>query len=60
MVREYYRHAYRNSAPYDIVVNLRPGFAALSADEVRKTLDEALSKAIAAGSRPGRHPHSER
>jgi ribonuclease P protein component len=60
LVREYYRQAYRNSAPYDIVVNLKAGFAALSADEVRRTLDEALSKAIATGSRPGRHPHSVR
>ncbi|MBK5257087.1 MAG: ribonuclease P protein component [Vicinamibacteria bacterium] len=60
LVREYYRKAYRNAAPYDIVVNLKPGFAELSADEVRKALDEALSKAIATGKHPGRCPHPVR
>lgn len=54
LVREYYRQTYRGSAPYDIVVNLKPGFAELSAVQARSALDEALTKAIAAGRRPGR------
>jgi RNase P protein component len=53
MVREYYRQTYRGSAPYDIVVNLKPGFAALSADQVANALADALSKAINAGKRRG-------
>ena len=57
LVREYYRQTYRSSAPYDIVVNLKPGFAELSAHDARNALDEALSKAIATGKRSGRRPH---
>lgn len=53
MVREYYRRKYRGSAPYDIVVNLKPGFAELSADQVATALADALSKAITAGKRRG-------
>jgi ribonuclease P protein component len=58
LVREYYRQTYRCSAPFDLVVNLKPGFAELSADAARNALDEALSKAIAAGKRSGRRAHS--
>jgi ribonuclease P protein component len=54
LVREYYRRTYRGSAPYDIVVNLKPEFAGLSAAQARSALDEALAKAISAGGRPGR------
>jgi RNase P protein component len=42
--------------PYDVVVSLKPGFAELTAAEARNALDEALSKAIAAGKRTGRRP----
>lgn len=56
MVREYYRQTFKGSAAYDIVVNLKPGFAELSADAVRRTLDEAVAKAIASGARSGRRP----
>ncbi len=54
LVREHYRQAYQGSSPYDIVINLKPGFAELSLSEARKALDEALSKAIAAGKNSGR------
>jgi len=57
LVREFYRQTYRNTAPYDIVFNLRPGFAELSAAEAGVALDEAISKAIAGGKRSGRRPH---
>jgi ribonuclease P protein component len=57
LVREYYRKTYANTAPFDMVVNLKPGFAELSADEAKKTLDDALSKAIATGRPSGRSPH---
>jgi RNase P protein component len=57
LVREYYRQTY-SSAPYDIVVNLKPGFAELSAAQARSALDEALTKAIAAGRRLGRRRDS--
>ena len=57
LVREHYRKTYRNPAAYDIVFNLRPGFAELSAVEAGVVLDEAISKAIAGGKRPGRRPH---
>jgi len=53
LVREYYRQTHRGSAPYDIVVNLKPGFADLSADLVGKALADALTKAINAGKRRG-------
>jgi len=53
LVREYYRQTHRNSSPYDIVFNLKPGFADLSAEQVKKVLDEAFSKAIG-GRRSGR------
>lgn len=53
MVREYYRHKHRGSAPYDIVVNLKPGFADLSGDQIEVALTDALSKAINAGKRRG-------
>jgi len=56
LVREYYRKTYRGSAPYDIVVNIKTGFAELSTDQVKSALDEALSKAIDAGKRHGRRP----
>lgn len=57
-VREYYRKTYeRGAAPYDMVFNLKPGFAQLSAADAGRALDEALSKAIAAGKRPGRRAH---
>lgn len=57
-VREYYRQTYkRAAAPYDIVFNLKPGFAELSAADAGNALDEALSKAITAGKRAGRRPH---
>jgi len=46
-----------SATPYDIVFNLKPGFAELSAAVAGSVLDEALSKAIAAGKRPGRRPH---
>jgi ribonuclease P protein component len=57
LVREHYRRSSMRATPYDIVFNLKPGFAELSAAEAGTALDEALSKAIAAGKRPGRHPH---
>ena len=53
VVREYYRQAYRRSAPYDIVFNLKPGFAELSAAEARLELEAGVSKAIAGGKRAG-------
>jgi ribonuclease P protein component len=56
LVREYYRQAHTKPAPYDIVFNLKPGFAELSAAEAGIALDEALSKAIAGGKRAGRRP----
>jgi ribonuclease P protein component len=57
-VKEYYRQAYnRGGAPYDIVFNLKPGFAELSAVEAGNALDEVLAKAIAGGSRAGRRAH---
>jgi hypothetical protein len=37
-----------------MVVNLNAGFAELSTREVRNALDDAFSKAIAAGNRMGR------
>lgn len=57
LVREHYRQTSMRATPYDIVFNLKPGFAELSAAEAGSVLDEALSKAIAAGKRPGRRPH---
>jgi RNase P protein component len=57
MVREYYREVHRGSSPYDMVVNLKTGFAELTADEVRNALDDALSKAIAVGKRLDRRAH---
>jgi ribonuclease P protein component len=57
MVREYYREAHRGSSPYDMVVNLKTGFAELSAAEVRNALDDAVSKAINARKRLGRRAH---
>lgn len=57
LVREHYRRTSMRATPYDIVFNLKPGFAELSAAEAGNVLDEALSKAIAAGKRPGRRPH---
>ena len=54
LVREHYRRSSMGASPYDIVVNLKPGFAELSAAEAGSVLDEALSKAIAAGKRSGR------
>jgi len=57
LVREHYRTSSMRATPYDIVFNLKPGFAELSAAEAGTALDEALSKAIAAGKRPGRRPH---
>lgn len=57
LVREHYRQTSMRATPYDIVFNLKPGFAELSAAEAGNVLDEALSKAIAAGKRPGRRPH---
>src|SRR5689334_2215787 len=57
LVREHYRKSSMRSTPYDIVFNLKPGFAELSAAEAGTVLDDALSKAIAAGKRPGRRPH---
>jgi ribonuclease P protein component len=57
LVREHYRQTSMRSTPYDIVFNLKPGFAELSAVEAGSVLDEALSKAIAAGKRSGRRPH---
>ncbi|MEO8499305.1 MAG: ribonuclease P protein component [Vicinamibacteria bacterium] len=57
-VREHYRQTYkRAAAPYDIVFNLKPGFAELSAADAGSALDEALSKAITAGKRAGRRAH---
>lgn len=57
-VREYYRQTYKSAtASYDIVFNLKPGFAELSAADAGKALDEALSKAITTGKRPGRRSH---
>jgi ribonuclease P protein component len=56
LVREHYRKSSMCAIPYDIVFNLRPGFAELSAAEAGTVLDDALSKAIAAGKRPGRRP----
>jgi len=56
LVREIYRRLDPREVPYDIVVNLKPGFAELTAAEARNALDEALSKAIAAGKRTGRRP----
>lgn len=53
LVREYYRQTYRGSAPYDIVINLKPGFAELSAAEVRREIEVGLLKAIASGKRAG-------
>ena len=58
VVREYYRHTYKNTAPYDIVVNLKPGFAEISTVEARAALDHTISRAIAAGKGPGRRPHA--
>lgn len=57
LVREHYRKSSMRATPYDIVFNLKPGFAELSAAEAGTVLDDALSKAIAAGKRPGRRPH---
>ena len=57
LVREYYRKTYRRSAPYDIVVNLKPGFAELSAAEAGRALGEAVSAATA-GKRRGGRAHS--
>jgi ribonuclease P protein component len=54
LVREHYRKTSMRAAPYDIVFNLKPGFAELSAAVAGSVLDEALSKAIAAGKRTGR------
>jgi ribonuclease P protein component len=54
LVREHYRQTEMRAAPYDIVFNLKPGFAELSGVEAGNALDEAISKAIAAGKRPGR------
>ena len=54
LVREHYRLSSMRATPYDIVVHLKPGFAELSAAEAGSVLDEALSKAIAAGTRAGR------
>lgn len=56
LVRENYRRMDPAAVPYDVVVNLKPGFAELTAAEARNALDEALSKAIAAGKRTGRRP----
>ncbi len=56
LVREHYRRSSMGATPYDIVFNLKPGFAELSAAEAGSVLDEALSKAIAAGTRSGRRP----
>lgn len=53
LVREYYRKAYGRSAPYDIVVNLKPGFAELSAAQAARAFMEAVSAAVAAGKRGG-------
>jgi ribonuclease P protein component len=57
LVREYYRQTYRRSAPYDIVFNLKPGFAELSAAEARRALQSGVSKAITGGKRTGNRPH---
>jgi ribonuclease P protein component len=57
LVREHYRQTSMRAAPYDIVFNLKPGFAELSAAVAGSVLDEALSKAITAGKRPGRRSH---
>jgi ribonuclease P protein component len=57
LVREHYRKSSMRAVPYDIVFNLKPGFAELSAAEAGTVLDDALSKAIAAGKRGGRRPH---
>lgn len=56
LVRENYRRMDTREVGYDVVVNLKPGFAELSLLEARKALDEALSKAITAGKRTGRRP----
>ena len=56
LVREYYRLTYRGSSPYDIVVNLKTGFAELTATAAGSEFDTALSKAVAAGKRAGRRP----
>lgn len=56
LVREIYRRMDPREVPYDIVVNLKAGFAELTAAQARNALDEALSKAIAAGKRTGRRP----
>ena len=57
LVREHYRRTSMSATPYDIVFNLKPGFAELSAAVAGSLLDEALSKAIAAGKRSGRRAH---
>jgi len=57
LVREHYRRTSMSATPYDIVFNLKPGFAELSAAVAGSVLDEALSKAIAAGKRSGRRSH---
>ncbi len=57
-VREHYRQTYRRGAlPYDIVFNLKPGFAELSAAEAGRAIDEALARAIGARKRGARRPH---
>ena len=55
LVREYYRQTFRGSAPYDIVVNLKPGFAELSAIEAGRALAEALEKVGSRGKGARRH-----
>lgn len=56
LVREFYRQTYRRSAPYDLVVTLKPGFAELSADESRRALEDALARPIPGRKGSGRRP----
>src|SRR5689334_1263760 len=41
LVREHYRRSSMRATPYDIVFNLKPGFAELSAADAGTALDEA-------------------
>lgn len=58
LVREYFRRTFVGSAPYDLVVNVKPGFAELSAAEANRALGEAISKATQSGNHSGRRSRS--
>ena len=54
MVREYYRQSCEGSVAYDLVVNVKSGFAELSYNEAADALAQTISRAIASGKRAGR------